>query len=180
MTFTQIIENRYSCRKFTDKKISRDMLQAIVEAGNLAPSGHNKQPWEFTVVDTPESLAKLVPMLQSPDSKINSFVSDVPAMIIITERNAVEKEKDLDDTVIGKQDYQSMDIGIATAYLDLKAQELGISTVILGWLHPYEIRDAFGIDKQNKVRLVLALGYPDEGAFRARRRRPIEEVVRFV
>ena len=48
--FFQVIEDRRSVRRYTDKKISEEDLRIILESGRLAPSGENAQPWRFIVV----------------------------------------------------------------------------------------------------------------------------------
>lgn len=50
MDVRRAIELRKSIRKFTDKKITRDELELIVDAGRLAPSGKNSQNWHFIVI----------------------------------------------------------------------------------------------------------------------------------
>jgi nitroreductase len=58
----QVISNilsRRTTRKFTSEAINPEMISAIVEAGIYAPSGHNAQPWHFTVIRNPELLKEL-------------------------------------------------------------------------------------------------------------------------
>ena len=50
MDVMQAINNRRSIRRFRQDKLSRDLIYTILEAGIKAPSGKNKQPWEFVVV----------------------------------------------------------------------------------------------------------------------------------
>ena len=73
-------------------------------------------------------------------------------------------------------DYRSIDIGIATAYLTAEADTQGLSTCILGWLDDEKIRGICGL--QSPVRLVITLGYAAEGdALRAKKRKDIAELV---
>lgn len=55
----QNIMTRRSTRKFTDEAISDEMMTAIIEAGLYAPSGHNTQPWHFTVIRNKEMLSEM-------------------------------------------------------------------------------------------------------------------------
>ena len=73
-------------------------------------------------------------------------------------------------------DYRSIDIGIATAYLTAEATAQGLSTCILGWLDDPKIREI--CDLKHPVRLVITLGYAKEGdALRAKKRKDISELI---
>lgn len=55
MSFMDMVYQRESCRSYQDKPVSRELLTKMVEAGRLAPSGCNAQPWKFLVIDEPEA-----------------------------------------------------------------------------------------------------------------------------
>ncbi|RDY27288.1 nitroreductase family protein [Romboutsia weinsteinii] len=55
----QVIKDRRSTRKFKSEQIKEEELQAIIEAGIYAPSGHNKQSWNFTVIQNKELIEEL-------------------------------------------------------------------------------------------------------------------------
>src|SRR4030042_1545240 len=59
LTVGEAIRQRRSIRKFLDKPVPREMIDEILEAARLAPSGSNRQPWRFLVVTAPEERAKL-------------------------------------------------------------------------------------------------------------------------
>ena len=50
MEFKQVLENRRSIRKYTKQAVEKEKVDAIIEAGLLAPSAHNTQPWQFIIV----------------------------------------------------------------------------------------------------------------------------------
>ena len=56
MNFSELAEKRYSVRKFSDKQIESDIMNKILTAGNVAPTGCNKQPQRIYVVTSPEKL----------------------------------------------------------------------------------------------------------------------------
>ena len=73
-------------------------------------------------------------------------------------------------------DYRSIDIGIAAAYLTAEAAAQGLSTCILGWLDDKRIREICGLDQP--VRLVITLGYAKEGdPLRPKKRKELSELV---
>ena len=46
-----IINNRQSIRRFNEKEVEVEKINKIIEAGMLAPSSKNKQPWRFVILD---------------------------------------------------------------------------------------------------------------------------------
>jgi len=76
-------------------------------------------------------------------------------------------------------DYRSIDIGIAAAYITAEATAQGVESCILGWITDEKIREICGV--KNPVRLVIALGYakPDD-KFRNKKRKSFDEMVTFI
>ena len=55
----ELAKARYSVRKFSDKPIEKAKMDAILEAGRIAPTGHNYQPYRVYVLQSPEALEKI-------------------------------------------------------------------------------------------------------------------------
>ncbi len=54
MSFSELTRARFSCRAYQDRPVEPEVLDAIVEAGRIAPSAHNNHPTRLIVCDTPE------------------------------------------------------------------------------------------------------------------------------
>ena len=104
---------------------------------------------------------------------MNKFAAEAPVLIVISEENYVPTAA-LGAKVKGN-DYRSIDIGIAAAYLTAEATAQGLSTCILGWLDDQKIREICGLDKP--VRLVITLGYAKDDTLRTKKRKAISELV---
>ena len=91
---------------------------------------------------------------------MNKFTNDAPVMIVISEGN-YNQTAAIGAKVKGN-DYRSIDIGIATAYLTAEAAAQGLGTCILGWFDDKKIRKI--CDIETPVRLVVSLGYAKEGS----------------
>ncbi len=50
MTFTELAEKRYSCKKYSDKQVEPEQLETILEAGRVAPTAKNLQPQHIYVI----------------------------------------------------------------------------------------------------------------------------------
>lgn len=172
MNFREIAEARQSCRKYdASREVESEKLAAVLESAILAPSACNGQPYHFTVCrgETAKAVAREVTGMG-----MNKFAADAPVMIVISEEDYV-KSAALGARV-KKNDYRSMDIGIAVAYLTAEAAAQGLGTCILGWFDDERIRKICGLDKP--VRLVVTLGYPAEGdKLREKKRKAFEEIV---
>ena len=173
MNFTEIANARQSCRKYDPiRPVEEEKLNAVLEAVRLAPSACNGQPYRITVCRG-ENAAKVASAVMGMG--MNKFAADAPVMIVISEEAYVASAA-LGAKVKGN-DYRSIDIGIAAAYLTAEATAQGLGTCILGWLDDEKIRAICGLDRP--VRLVVTLGYAKEGdGLRPKKRKPMEELVR--
>ena len=107
---------------------------------------------------------------------MNKFATDAPVLIVISEKPYV-KSAAVGSKFTGN-DYRSIDIGIAAAYITAQAHTLGLGSCILGWFDDEKIRKICGLEKP--VRLVITLGYPAEGdPIRPKKRKPLEELVTY-
>ena len=172
MNFYEIAQNRQSCRNYdADRPVEEEKIAAILETARLSPSACNGQPYHFTVCrgETAKAVAKA-----TMGMGMNKFATDAPVLIVISEKPYV-KSAALGAKVKGN-DYRSIDIGIATAYITAEACAQGLSTCILGWLDDAKIRQICNLD--GAVRLVITVGYPKEGdKLREKKRKSLDELV---
>lgn len=175
MDFLEIANARQSCRAYDETKpVEQEKLDAILEAARLAPSACNGQPYHFTVCRG--KAAEEVALACRGMGGMNKFAVQAPVMIVISEMPYV-KSAALGAKVKGN-DYRSIDIGIATAYLTAEATARGLSTCILGWLDDSKIRKI--CDLEYSARLVITLGYAKEGdPLRKKVRKELSELVSY-
>ena len=174
MDFLELAEARQSTRAYdATRSVEPEKIAKILEATRLAPSACNGQPYHISVCtgQTKEKVARGVMGMG-----MNPFAKDAPVLIVLSEedycRTAAVGAK------LKKNDYRSLDIGIAVAYLTAEAHTQGLSTCILGWLDDAKIREACGLS--HPVRLVVALGYAKEGEKkREKKRKDMDELVTF-
>lgn len=174
MDFLQIAKARQSCRRYDETKpVEQEKLLAVLEAARLAPSACNGQPYHITVCTG--AAAKEVAKA-TMGMCMNKFAAQAPVLLVVSETDYV-KSAAVGAKVKGN-DYRSMDIGIAVAYLTAEATAQGLSTCILGWLEDRKIRDICGLT--HPVRLVITLGYAGEGeTLRAKKRKDLDTLVSY-
>jgi len=172
MNFLEIAQNRQSCRAYDgNRPVEQEKLDAILEAVRLAPSACNGQPYHVTVCrgETALEVAKATMGLG-----MNKFAVQAPVLLVISEM-PYNKTAAMGAKVKGN-DYRSIDIGIAVAYLTAEATAQGLSTCILGWLDDSRIRSLCGLEYP--VRLVVTLGYAKDGdPLRTKKRKSLAELI---
>ena len=153
MNFLEIANARQSCRKYDETRpVEEEKLQAILEAVRLAPSACNGQPYTLTVCRGEKAKAVAA---ATTGMGMNRFACQAPIQIVIAEAPYV-KSAAL-GAKVKKNDYRSIDIGIAAAYLTSEATAQGLSTCMLGWFDDQKIREI--CELEHPVRLVITLGY---------------------
>ena len=174
MNFLDIARNRQSCRSYDENRsVEQEKLDAILEALRLAPSACNGQPYHVTVCRG--QVARDV-AAATAGMGLNKFAAQAPVMLVLSEipyvRTAAMGAK------VKGNDYRSIDIGIAAAYMTAEATAQGLDTCMLGWFNDKKIRALCGLEYP--VRLVITLGYAKEGdPLRKKVRKEIDELVSY-
>ena len=162
---------RRSIRQFTDQKIERDMLEMILKAGYYAPSGHNLQTWQFTVVEDEGRIRRLKEAAQesAKAEKVYCYGFNNPSCLILVSND--------------NRNYNGcQDASCAAENILLAAHSYGLGACWLNVLRTLrntepvkEVLDEFGVPENHTVWSMIALGYPaEEGKLLARK-----EVVHF-
>ncbi len=171
MNFYEIAKARQSCRKYdASREVEEEKLAAILETARIAPSACNGQPYHFTVCrgETAKAVAKACQGMG-----MNKFAADAPVMLVISEMPYC-KSAALGAKVKGN-DYRSIDIGIAAAYITAEATAHGLGTCILGWLDDEKIRSLCNL--AGAVRLVITIGYAaEDDKLRPKKRKELAEL----
>ena len=170
MNFTEITLARQSCRSYDPTRaVEEEKLACILESARLAPSACNGQPYHITVCRG-EAALRVAGAVSGMG--MNKFAAQAPVLIVISEMPYV-KTAAL-GAKVKNNDYRSMDIGIAVAYLTAEAATQGLGTCILGWLDDKKLRDICGLEYP--ARLVVTLGYAQD-AQRNKKRKELSELV---
>ena len=171
MSFLEIAKARQSDRAYSDQPIESEKLDAVLEAARLAPSACNGQPYLITVCtgDTASAVAR-----QTQGMGMNKFASQAPVLLVLSEQPYV-KSAAL-GAKVKHNDYRSIDIGIAAAYITAEAAAQGLGSCILGWFDDEKIRALCGLSAP--VRLVITLGYSKD-APRTKKRKSADQLISY-
>ncbi len=145
MDVREIIEKRRAYRSLDPVEINEELIRELAECARLAPSCFNYQPWRFVFVYEKSLLEELRPAL----SKGNEWVYDA-SMII-----AVFSKKEM-DCVIKEREYYLFDVGMACAFLILRATELGLVAHPIAGFNPDEVKRILEIpEDMNLITLII-------------------------
>jgi nitroreductase len=172
----ELIISRQSDRSYSDKPVENEKIERIVEAGRMAPSACNAQPWKFIVVTDPELRAKISEAASAKLLGMNSFVKKAPLLLIVVREKANMSSR-IGSTVKNK-DYSFIDIGIASENICLQARAEGIGSCMIGWFDEKQVKKILGIPRSKRVELIITLGYPVK-ELRVKKRKPISETVSY-
>lgn len=172
MDIHTLIARRESIRAYDPARpVPADVLTRILEAGRLAPSACNLQPWEFVIVQSPEALAKVRPCYGRP------WFHDAPQVLVVVGRRSQAWVRKYDS-------YNSLetDLTIAMDHLILAAEHEDVATCWIAAFDPAKLRAALELDKDQEVFAITPLGYPPAGFTRkgVKERKALKEVVRYV
>lgn len=187
MNVIEAINNRRSIRKFKTDPIPDELIRTILQSGINAPSGHNKQPWEFIVIkgskkdEMLETMKQGVKEFKSQNGNVGSAEYSIkvmeksPVVVFVFNPYGMPPwiNKNTTEQIIEIIDIQS--IGAAIQNMLLTALELGIGSLwICDIFYAYEdLCKCF--NKQSQMVAAIAFGYTDEKPA-MRPRKSIEEV----
>jgi nitroreductase len=137
------VKTRRSIRKFKPVPVPEAQLRQVLEAGRIAPSAGNRQPWKFVVVRDAATRKELVSACRN-----QAFVGEAGAIIV-----ACAPDESLR--------WHMVDIGIAVDHMTLAAHELGLGSCWIGAFDPDQVKGILGIPAEVKVVCVLPVGVPD-------------------
>jgi len=145
MDLFETVEKRRSIRKFRPNPIPDKDLKKILEAGRLAPSGGNRQPWSFIVVRKPETKKKLAAV-----ANLQRFIADADTVLIA-----------LGDPAVSKSLYKQ-DPMIAIEHMVLASTALGYGTCWIGAFNENDVKEIAKVPENMTVIALLPIGVPDE------------------
>lgn len=193
----QAINNRRSIRQYLDKQVSKETIEQIIDAGRLAPSAKNRQPWKYIVlggeskieflkcmergIEREENENALLPNSQGgiPDAKYTYKVMvQAPILIVILNTNCGSPFAEIDADSRITEICDTLSIGASIENMLLKATELGLGTLwIANTCYAYEELTEY-LETTHQLVGAIALGYADETP-NQRPRKILEDIVEY-
>jgi nitroreductase len=157
---------RRSIRRFTGKKVARDTMERILQAGQLAPSAKNRQAWRFIVAQK-EPLVKKI-----QDAAFGQeHVGQAPAIIAACTTNIDYRMPN------GELSYP-IDIAFASAFMLLQATREGLGSCVITTFDEEEVKELLSIPYSMKVVLLVLFGHYDHQP-PLRSRKPLKQIISY-
>ncbi len=159
------IKGRRSVRSYTDEPVSKEQVKAILEAGTWAPTGMDRQPWKFIIIEDKKAI-KLVsdetkvlvrqnmpPLAKQFTTEKDVICCNAPMLILV----CAEKDKQMENLNL-------LDCVLATQNMFLKAYALGLGTCYMGFVSflntKPEVLTKIGVPENYQMMVPFILGHP--------------------
>ncbi|MFP7479345.1 nitroreductase family protein [Terribacillus saccharophilus] len=199
--FLQIVQDRRSIRTYDENvKISKEEMSEILTVATKAPSSVNLQPWRFVIIESPEAKAKLAPLARfnqqqvKTSSAVIAVFADMNNLDYLEEIYGKAVEHGLMPQEVKEQQVVSIrnllsgiteqknretiliDSGLVSMQLMLTAKAYGYDTNPIGGFEKDQIAEAFDLDKERYVPvMLLSIGKAADAGYRSYRM-PVEQI----
>ena len=154
MEFREVIAKRRSIRKYKSNPIPDAKLHKLYEALRKAPSGANRQNYNFIFVKDAETRLKI-----ATEAGHQGFLAEAPVLMIAV-----------------CEPGEAFNVAIAVDHMILAATDEGLGTCWVGWFEREPVRQILDIPESKEVAILVPIGYPDESPD-ARSRKPLEDLI---
>ena len=155
MSFADLTRARFSCRQYEDRAVEPEKLQAILEAGRIAPSACNNHPSRVIVCDTPELRDKAG--VASGRFHRDGSVFGAPLVLLVCAKTDVAWVRKFDG-----MDACEIDTSIVVDQMMMQATELGLGTCWVCHFDPAVACEQFDLPEGVRPISMLTVGYPAE------------------
>jgi nitroreductase len=168
MEFYDVLKKRKSIRKYRPNPVSDDALNRILEAGRIAPSAKNIQPWHFIVVRDQSTKESLIDACRG-----QRFIAEADVVLC-----GCASEKIAWGHMGGYMSAFAIDLTIAFEHMILAAANEGLATCWIGAFEEKKVKEILQVPDDVRVVALTPIGYAAEGA-KERGRKPLEEIVSY-
>lgn len=168
MSFIELAKKRFSARNYLEKPVEEEKLMQVLEAGRIAPSAVNFQPWYFIVVREEEMRKEIASTYSS------KWILHAPVIIAVCGDHGQSWIRP------DGKDHCDIDAAIAIDHMTLAAAELGLGTCWVCNFNSAKCHELLGLPPKVEVIALLPLGYPAEEKDKNRhteKRKKLEDIV---
>ena len=172
MEYTELIRYRESIRNYDpDRPVPKEILERILDAGRLAPSAHNLQPWKFLVISSSPLLEKVKACYT------REWIKDTPHILVVIGLRDQAWNRNYDG-------YNSVetDVAIAMTHIILAAENEGVGACWIAAYNPVLLKEALSPEKNEIIFGITPLGYSKPGFQKSliKKRKSLEDIVTFL
>jgi nitroreductase len=170
MEFKEVIKNRYSCKKFSNRQVESEKLNRILEAGQVAPTAKNLQEQHVYVLKTADYLSKI--------DTVTPCRYDAPTVLVVAydKNNVFTYPGD-------KRNSGIEDATIIATHMILAAADEGVDSCWVNFFDPDKLASELNLPENEEILMILDLGYAAEGTgplANHTKRKPLTETVTYL
>ena len=167
MEFKELAAKRYSCRKFSDRKVDRSLMMQIIETANRAPTAVNKQPFRIFWMESDAAKEAL--------HKVTNYTFGADNFLVLGCKNDLGWVRPYD-----QRPFADVDGSIVATHMMLQIEDLGLSTTWVGYFDAPLLKQLCPAMADYDLIAVFPIGYAAEDAAPSHRhpeRKPLEEIL---
>ena len=149
MNFLELSEKRYSCRSFSDKEVSPDLIKKIIQAGISAPTAVNSQAFKIFHATSEEAKGII--------RESTSCHFDAPELLIVGYESDTSWVRPFDD-----MNFADIDASIVATHMMLEAEDLGLGSTWVGYFDAPFLQEKLPETKPYTLIALFPIGYPSE------------------
>lgn len=151
MDYEKLINERYSCRRFSDKKVEKELLDKILEAGRVAPTAKNLQPIKIYVCESDDSLKQI--------DQVSPCRYNAPVVLAF-----VYKHDEMWKSPINSGLHSGVeDVAIVATHAMLETKNIGLDSCWVKYFDSQKFNEVFGLSSNETCVLLLPVGYGEIG-----------------
>ena len=170
MEFKEVVKERYACKKYSGEPVEQEKLEAILEAGRLAPTAKNLQGQHIYVLQSEDALAKV--------DAVTPCRYGAPVVLAVAfDKNNVYTYPG------GKRSSGIEDASIVATHMILAAADEGVNSCWVNNFDPEKMEESLGLPENEEILMLMDLGYAAEGAGplpNHSSRKPLTETVTYI
>lgn len=168
MEFSELAKARFSCRKYANRLVEKEMLEKVLLVARTAPSAKNLQPWKFFVIQNTELLDQIKSCYKREWIKHTNTI-----IVAVGNHNEAWRRRD------GKSSID-IDLSIAIDHITLAATEIGLATCWIGMFDAQKCSEILELKEGEEAIALLPIGYPEQETLLDRHdrlRKSLDEIV---
>ncbi len=166
--YMRLLAERFACRAYSGRPVSREDILAVLESARLAPSAKNKQPWIFMVLESEADRGAVI------RSYNRGWIANAPVCIVACADHSRSWRR-----ADGK-DHADIDLAIAGEHICLAATSLGLATCWVCNFNAMQLAGELGLAEGIEPVAIFPLGYPADGVHApVKSRRSMEDIVKW-
>lgn len=149
MEFTKVVQERFSCKNFKNEQVNKEALEAILEAGKVAPTAKNLQEQHIYVIQSEEALAKIDSLTPC------RYGAPTVLMVAFDAKNVFTYPGETRDSGVE-------DATIVATHMILAAYNAGVDSCWINFFDPQKAKEVFGLPENEEVLMFMDLGYASQ------------------